>query len=101
MSMVFALSHQPAEISAETSAGVLVDIVRLIVPGFSALSPEEQADIVSAYQELARKAAHITEFFVLGALLMLAWLQYPYSMRRKITLSGLISFAYAGSDEFH
>lgn len=70
MLMIFSFSHQRAEASDGTSGGLIESIVRLVHSDFDFWSEEKQNETVQKYQHLVRKAAHMTEFASLGALLM-------------------------------
>lgn len=102
MGVIFYFSAQPGVESAETSitfgARIITavnDILRLNLDGAQITHYSE------ALQTLIRKTAHITEFFVLTALVMLPFYVYRVREFSRLLFSGIIVVAFAASDEIH
>lgn len=87
MALIFFFSSQ----TGGESAGLSTRVVDLLAPAFPALDP-------AALGTLVRKAAHVSEFAVLGALLTWAW---PREARWSLLAPLLIGIGYAASDEVH
>lgn len=100
MLIIFLLSAQPAEESAELSGGLIEQVAQVVTPGFNELPPQEQEAVVDQWQSIARKLAHATEFAVLGILL---WIALSDLSRRRLraAVSAGIGLLYAVSDEVH
>ncbi len=82
--------------SSRHTSAVIEAVVRLFSHGIS-------FNTIGAIDEMARKCAHVTEYFVLGVLLFRAFHQ---SFRgERVWMSALLAMAalalYAASDEFH
>ncbi len=91
--LIFFLSHQPKEESAQYSA-IAIWILKLLGIDLNAWTMGNATLIV-------RKAAHITEYFILTSLT----LQFINTLKVKkihlILFGGIFSILYAASDEFH
>lgn len=103
MGMIFVFSSQPAELSNQTSGGIVQLILDLFFPGFENEDPASQAKISETVVLIVRKGAHFTEYALLGLALLghiTAW-----SKRRRISrpcpLALGIGALYAASDELH
>lgn len=99
--VIFCFSAQTGEQSGGLS-GSLSDWIAVRTPGWTALSEAQRADRASLCQHLVRKAAHVTEFAVLGGLLMNAWAR---TARRagwqQAALAVGCGLLWAAGDEFH
>jgi len=87
MALIFFFSSQ----TGGESAGLSTRVVDLLAPVLPALDP-------AALGTLVRKAAHVSEYAVLGALLAWAW---PREARWPLLAPLLIGIGYAVSDEVH
>lgn len=90
MAFIFAMSAQPATTSAGWSgplAEALLGVADAVLPG-----PADP----HAVELLVRKAAHLLEYAVLGALLAWAW-----PGRSRVLGPLLVAAAYAATDELH
>lgn len=97
--LIFGFSHQKAQQSDGTSSSVVVMLVRLLHSDFDSWSEQEQKQTVEALQHIVRKAAHLTEYAVLGVLICALCLTYR---KRMLLLPGFAFGAlYAVSDEVH
>ena len=74
--MIFALSSESAELSGETSGRVTTFVAQIVVKDFKEKTPVEQAEIIESLHPYVRSAAHMTEFGLLGAWVMLLLLTY-------------------------
>lgn len=105
MSVIFLFSAQNAEHSAAMSGGITERIVRFFHPNFDRYFPTRQEEIIGNFTFLVRKAAHFTEYAILGFLLT-GWLhsfsvpasKWPVTKNKTAWFIGAI---YAVSDEVH
>jgi VanZ family protein len=76
---------------------------RFIRPFLQWLNPHVSAATIASVQFAVRKAAHVTEYAVLGALLLRAFRSQQSSQRRLAVaaLAFAVSVAWASLDEFH
>lgn len=73
--LIFSFSLQPADASGEVSSGFGEWLIETFVPGLQddlEALPEEQYEFL---HHILRKCAHFTEYFILGVLVMLTFLQ--------------------------
>ena len=66
------MSAQNAGESTATSSNVARVIAAVATPNFDALPSTEQLEVVSSYQHMTRKAAHMIEYAMLAGFLTLA-----------------------------
>lgn len=102
MGVIFYLSSQPAVQSAGLSGGIL-SRMRELAGGIPVVG---QVFVMSMTEHILRKGAHMTEYAILGMLLLLSIRQYLPKTEKKIEkLQGLTALAmgivYAASDEYH
>ena len=97
--MIFFFSAQGGEDSMRTSGGVVDFLLRLLVPNFDAMAERDRLAIYDQLQYLVRKAAHFTEFAMLGASLRLLF--HALYLRRPILWAWIVGTLYACSDELH
>lgn len=99
MAVIWWFSAKPAEVSTETSHRAGRAVAGLFVPGFESWPEEEQLKLVESIDHPVRKAAHATEYAVLGILLSAG---AGFYVRRRRWLAGWGGGAlYAVSDEIH
>ena len=96
---IFYFSSQDAEASSQTSTGFAVFVLRLVIPGFDELTYREKAAIFDQFGLFVRKAAHFTEFAMLGASLRLLF--HALRLRWPVLLAWIVGTLYACSDELH
>ena len=101
MGLIFSFSGQTAEVSGKISSSTTAKIIAQIYPGFDSLSPDEQAEIIDTTEHFVRKIAHLTEYFILSALLVFALLFNDFLPINRAILAVLISLVYAATDEIH
>ncbi len=97
--MIFYFSAQNGDDSMKTSSGIVAFLLRLTVPGFEGMTGPEKREIFRRVQYLVRKAAHFTEFAMLGASLRLLF--HALSLRRPALWAWIIGSLYACTDELH
>ena len=93
MAIIFYLSHQPAEGSAQLSDSM----TRWLAPLVESIAPLKLH--MDTLHFIVRKGAHFTAYFILGWLIIRALTIKNIVIRCPITLS--IATLYAISDEFH
>ena len=97
--MIFIFSTQDADASSRTS-GVFVDLlIRLLYPDYSSLRGAARAAALKRVTLIVRKAAHFTEFALLGGSLRL--LMEALKAPLPAALSWVIGTLYACTDEYH
>ena len=112
MGLIFFMSANDGDHSQGMSDGVTSVVLSTVWPGYSGMSPDEQAAVVESLSFPVRKAGHFSEYAVLG-LLAFATLRQGQVLRssqairttRKIAPAAagavVIAFVYACFDEFH
>ena len=103
MGMIFVFSSQPAELSNQTSGGIVQLILDLFFPGFEKYDPARQAQITETVVLFVRKGAHFTEYALLGLALLVHIMVWRKRRRisRPCPLALGIGALYAASDELH
>lgn len=102
MAVIFWFSDQPATESSEMSGGVAYRLVETCSVMFGLDLPE---DVIEAWAERidhpVRKAAHMTEYAILGCLVLAALRGYfAYGKRTAAAALGAAA-VYAATDEIH
>ena len=97
--MIFWFSAQDGETSMETSGGIVDFLLHLLFPGFDGMAYEEKAAILDQCQFWVRKAAHFTEFALLGYSLRLLF--HALCLRRPTLWAWVTGTLYACTDELH
>ena len=97
--MIFLFSAQDADASGKTSGTVSEWLLRLLHPELEQLPGAEQRELRMQMQLYVRKAAHFSEFALLGMTLrlLLEWLR----VRWKKSVSWAAGTLYAATDEIH
>lgn len=102
MGVIFYLSSQPAVQSAGLSGGILTRLRELAgdIPVIG------QVFVMSMTEHMLRKGAHMTEYAILGVLLLLSMRQYLRGTEKetegyRILIAFVIGVLYAVSDEYH
>ena len=101
MIVIFLFSAQPAEVSSETSGGIVSQIVELVYPSFETIPEPEQMLILDTWQTVVRKGAHFCAYALLGALVANAIRTYNVRKHLRYGIPVAVSALYAISDEFH
>lgn len=108
---IFQMSAKGGEVSQGMSDGVIASAIKLLYPGFVSLNPDAQVAAIGTWSFPVRKAAHLSEYALLGLLASNACIQLARARGREVCLRSegkrllLLAFAlcvlYAASDEFH
>ena len=101
MLLIFFFSAQDGETSSAAGGRVTLFLQRLFFPSYSEGSPEELEEFLGALNFFVRKAAHFTEYLVLGLLLSRTFQAYGFSYRGRILFGVLAAGLYAALDECH
>lgn len=103
--LIFGFSAQDGESSGSLSFQVSLFLVRLFSPLIPAIQSE---DVLIEYAELihlyVRKAAHMTEYFLLTLSLQLplsAWLSKLLYWKKRLLIGAAATVLFAALDEFH
>lgn len=101
MVLIFCFSMQNAEHSDQTSGRFAQQVIHTLHPDYETYPPEKQKEIYDGVQHIVRKAAHFTEYMILGILLRLCL--ESWFGRRKYLPAAAWGFGtiYAGTDELH
>ena len=101
MSFMFLMSSSNGEASGSMSGGLTDFVTRLFFKDLIAGDAKKEYILKLQLEFFIRKAAHLTEYLILGGLFISFLLQF----RIRYILAGLIAFAaavlFAFSDEFH
>jgi len=103
MGMIFWFSAQTGTDSGALSGKITAWIVRIFVPSFDTFPEPEQEALRNTVGFLIRKAAHFSEFALLGFSLMLHIQQLRQRLRIRFSWlwAWVVGTAYAVSDELH
>ncbi len=105
MILIYYFSSENGLQSSVTSNGVTRWIIKIIKPDFDSLGKTEKAAYFSRVAHYVRKAAHFSEYFLLGLFSSLLVVSVLELFGKKNVLFFLIpigfSFLYAVFDEFH
>lgn len=101
MAVIFFFSSREADLSSQDSTSVGELIGKIFVPQFLEWDREEQLAFAEKVDHPVRKAAHATEYAVLGFLLLGSF--YDSTKKRWISIMMPWAFGtmYAVSDEIH
>lgn len=99
MRLIYGFSADTAEQSSGLSAMVCRVLAGIFVRDFSSMSSAAQGRITESMQIFVRKGAHVTEYAVLGILLVLTFI--TYGLQRAGTLALMSGVLYAALDEYH
>ena len=100
-SLIFSMSAEVAEDSANRSGEIVEMVVPLIVEDFEEKDPLTQLEIIEFAENITRKTAHFCIFSVFGVLVLLASLGFERTWKIHLSNSVFIGFLYAISDEVH
>lgn len=103
MGVIFGMSAQTAEESAEVSNSIGQMLGKIFVQGYEDWSVEEQKAMAEKIEHPIRKCAHAMEYALLGFLLVGAICDNKDERRswNRLGLCMLIGALYACSDELH
>lgn len=100
MGIIFSFSSANANESTETSNKVMDVPINIIdkIKGTNT-SQSERIKIYERYHFIVRKAAHVTEYLILGVLMLNCL--HVFNAPKEFYLALFLCFLYASSDEFH
>ncbi|MBR3534262.1 MAG: VanZ family protein [Oscillospiraceae bacterium] len=101
MVMIFVFSSQNADISGNLSEGITYKIASLTVKDFETFSYEKQKEIVEGMHFYIRKAAHFSEYALLGIIAFLNSTLYFKKTRTRFFTTLPFCLLYAATDEMH
>lgn len=101
MVLIFFFSSQTGEESGKTSGEVTRVVAEVTVKDFAQKPVSDQTKIINKLHPFLRKAAHMTEFGVLGGLCFLLLLTWQGKLWWRCGASLAFTFLYACSDEWH
>jgi VanZ family protein len=100
--VIFCFSSRNADESTEQSNAVGMLVGRIFVPDFEEWTAEKQLDFAEKWEFPIRKSAHMTEYAILGFLLVGAWTAGKRVLYKRTALRCLlVAVIYASTDEFH
>lgn len=99
--MICGFSSQSAEDSGKTSEKVIRPVAQVIVKDFESKPQQEQENIISSLQLPVRKLAHMTEFGMLGILILLLLRTWKLPLLHCGLWSMLAVLICASADELH
>ncbi|MDE6088820.1 MAG: VanZ family protein [Oscillospiraceae bacterium] len=97
MILIFYFSAQPADDSTETSSRFCILLARLLYPDYDLYDLSIREIITDGLTFIVRKAAHFTEYAVLGCLFYFDF----HHQKAGFLFAVLLTSAYACTDEFH
>lgn len=101
MVLIFSFSAQSGTSSERTSGGLIESLLRTFYPEFENLAEAAQCRIISSFQGVIRKTAHLGIYAVLGCFTAAALLTHYMKPKTRFLVSTLICVAYAVTDELH
>ena len=104
--IIFRFSAANGVESGKMSAGVTRYLLEHLYPDYTELSPAEQASILGQSHKFVRKAAHFSEFALLGFLTagLLLWVSHRFLPMKPLAtwlIPAAFTLLYAASDEIH
>lgn len=101
MLIIFFFSTETAERSDATSGQVAITVISITHPDFEQMDKTKQKSIYDNVQFYVRKAAHFTEYAVLGLLLRLCLESWFGKRKWLFPAAWAAGTIYAGTDELH
>lgn len=101
MGIIFWFSAQPADQSERMSLSVGHVAGLLFMDGYEDWPKERQEAFEEEIDHRVRKAAHFTEYAILGLLLTAMYRAYGHEGERLFLLAAGTGSLYAATDEFH
>ena len=100
--IIFMFSCENASESTKTSSGFTMKIINITDKTINLdLNKEEKEKLLDKMFIFVRKVAHITEYFILGLLVINVFKDYFKLSNKLLGLSILFCLLYSISDEFH
>ena len=102
MFFIFRMSAASAEESTGMSMSVGYTVGKMLVNEFESLPPETQEEYAESIDHPIRKAAHFTEYTILGILFSIDFLLFTKLVSAvRFFLSWIAGVVYSLTDEFH
>ena len=101
MVLIFCFSTEPAERSDQTSGRFTRQVIHRVYPDYESYPQERKHSIYDRIQHIVRKAAHFTEFAILGILLRLCLESWFGPWKWLPFIAWAAGTFYAGTDELH
>lgn len=101
MVFIFSMSAESGPQSSSLSGQICRQIGEIFVPGFKSESAAAQAAFIASITFAVRKAAHMTEYAILGILWCTTLGAFGVRGKKRVLIAFFIAFAYACTDEFH
>jgi VanZ family protein len=101
MAYIFSLSAESAEVSSQTSAGLIEKVAETFVPSYKTLPETEKKEYISSLQGVVRTLAHFSIFASLGVFSAGFSATFNGKFYIKLILTQIFCSAYALSDEYH
>ena len=100
--VIFMFSCENSSESTETSSGVTMEIINIVDKAINLnLGIREKELLLDKLFIFVRKLAHITEYFILGILVINVFKDY-FNISNKLLISSILfCLLYSASDEFH
>lgn len=99
MGIIFTFSSDNADKSTSKSDGVIINVYKVFHKGN--ISNKEKQQIINKYVFPVRKAAHFTEYLILGVLIISLISEYKTLEIKYLLLAIMLCMLYAISDEIH
>lgn len=100
MGVIFGFSAQPAVESTQTSLRVGRMVCGIFVDEYAQMAEDEQTQLAKTIEFPIRKAAHASEYALLG-ILVFGVVRKKELTKRQAVLAVLLTGIYAASDECH
>lgn len=101
MILIFCFSMENAENSDQTSGRFARQVIHTLHPDYETYPQEKRKEIYDSTQHVVRKAAHFTEYMILGILLRLC-LESWFGSRKLLPAAAWgAGTIYSGTDELH
>ena len=101
MVLIFFFSTEDADRSDRTSGVLAERVIDLFYPEYELSTPEQQKEIYDSVQHIVRKAAHFTEYLILGFMLRCCLESWFGRKKWLIPAAWATGTGYAGTDELH
>lgn len=101
MIVIFWYSSRNSELSTEDSQSVALTIGDITINDFDQWTTEAQYEYAASIDHPVRKAAHFSEYMLLGILLFGAWYDSDRKKSKNFLVPFIIGSLYAASDELH
>ena len=101
MALIYGFSSQNGETSGGLSENITKFMIHIAIPNYEKLGKVEQENLFDNLHYCVRKAAHFTEYAILGILIILFLMTYSFPVRQSIVITCCICLLYAATDEWH